>query len=73
MDSETTLARLAESTSGGALDDLRAQLDLTRVIAQTHQVEDAEPQIVAALRRSLAGAGTPAETLQQLRSRWTAT
>jgi hypothetical protein len=72
MDSDATRARLAEHTTGDALDDLRTQLDLTRITGQAHGVPDVDTAIKVALRRSLTGACTPAEALQQLRSRWAA-
>lgn len=72
MDSEFTRARLAEHTSVGALDELRTQIDLTRITGRALRVPDVEGEIKAALKRSLTGDDTPAETLQCLRSRWTA-
>lgn len=72
MDSDTTRARLAEHTSGDALDELREQLDLTRSEGRLFGVEDVEGEIRGALRQSLTGATSPAEALQRLRDRWVA-
>lgn len=74
MDAEATRTALAGHTTGEALDELRVEIDLTRVTGQRLGVdaEEVEREIRASLRRTLSGLGTPAESLQRLRSRWVA-
>lgn len=74
MDGEATRAALAAHTTSDALDALRAEIDLTRLVGRSSGVDhDAiEGEIRVSLRRSLTGLGTPAESLQRLRSRWVA-